>query len=425
MRLSILALLFACLTNTVQSGVAAERSLSPSRQFIIYGADASVRGAISEIGEQIKSNLLELLRRADDWKTPIVINLQWPRANLPEIPPAALYFSQIGSGLKLQLDLTIGRELDRAAVERELLRTILLEMIYRNETEIAVGAVYVEPPNWLVDGLLALTPGGDRAPLREALSVTEKRVSLEEFLRQRGELFDSPARLVYRAYSFALVRVLVDGTDGRAHLARYIDNLSRASTDPLADLKAQFPEVAGDDGEKIWKAKIAGLSGGQSGGLLTFAETERKLDNLLRGKPPGLQKPDGTLQFEDFLRVKPSRVQEAALRKLSQDLLLLAAHGNPAMRPLVQESQQIAAQVVAGKRQKLAERLARVNATRAKIVARMSAIDDYMNWCEATKLKTPSGAFADYLRAAGDPRNQQRRRNDALSIYLDAIEEQF
>lgn len=95
------------------------------------------------------------------------------------------------------------------------------------------------------------------------------------------------------------------------------------------------------------------------------------------------------------------------------------------MRPLVQEYQQIAAQLVAGKRQKLAERLARVNATRAKIVARMSAIDDYMNWCEATKLKTPSGAFADYLRAAGDQRNQQRRRNDALSIYLDAIEEQF
>ena len=425
MRLSILALLFACLTNTVQSGVAAERSLSPSRQFIIYGADASVRGAISEIGEQIKSNLLGLLRRADDWKTPIVINLQWPQANLPEIPPAALYFSQTGSGLKLQLDLTIGRELDRAPVERELLRTILLEMIYRNETEIAVGAAYVAPPNWLVDGLLALTPGGDRAPLTEALSVAEKSVSLEEFLRQQPELFDSPARLVYRAYSFALVRLLVDGTDGRAHLARYIDNLSRASTDPLADLKAQFPEVAGDDGEKIWKAKIAGLSGGQSSGLLTFAETERRLDNLLRGKPSGLQKPDGTLQFEDFLRVKPSRAQEAALRKLSQDLLLLAAHGNPVMRPLVQEYQQIAAQLVAGKRQKLAERLARVNATRAKIVERMSAIDDYMNWCEATKLKTPSGAFADYLRAAGDQRNQQRRRNDALSIYLDAIEEQF
>src|SRR5713101_5018292 len=133
---------------------ALERSVSPSRQFIVYGADTSVRGAISELAEQTKANLIALLRRADDWKTPVVINLQWPQANLPEIPRAALHFSQTGSGLKLQLDLIIGREVDRTAVERELLQTILLEMIYRIEPEIVPGTAYMEPPNWLMDGLL-------------------------------------------------------------------------------------------------------------------------------------------------------------------------------------------------------------------------------------------------------------------------------
>jgi hypothetical protein len=424
MRLSILALVLACLTNAAQNGVAAERSVSPSRQFVIYGADTSVRGAISDLAEQTKTNLLALLRRTDDWKTPIVINLQWPQANLPEIPPAALRFSQTGSGLKLQLDLTIGRELDRAAIERELLRTILLEMIYRSETGIAAGEAYVEPPNWLVDGVLALTPGRRRTSLVEALSLAEKSVCLEEFLRQRSELLDSPARLVYRAYSLALVRLLVSEADGRAHLARYIDNLSRA-TDPLTDLSAQFPTLAGDGGEKIWRATIAGLRVAQSNELLTFAETERELDKLLRAKSSESPKPGKTLQLENFLRAKPSRAQETALKKLSQDLLLLAAHANPVMRPLVQEYQQIAAQLVAGKHQKLAERLARVKATRAKMAARMGQIDDYMNWCEATKLKTPSGAFADYLRAAGNARDLKPRRQDALSVYLDALDEQF
>ena len=80
---------------------------------------------------------------------------------------------------------------------------------------------------------------------------------------------------------------------------------------------------------------------------------------------------------------------------------------------------------MAGKHRKLVERLARVKATRAKMAARMSDIDDYMNWCEATKLKTPSGAFADYLRAAGSARELKPRRQDALSVYLDALEEQF
>ena len=91
-----------------------QRSVSPSRQFILYGADARLRGAVSELAETTKGNLLELLRQPDGWRTPIIVNLQLPQATRPEIPPAALRFSQTGFGLKLQLDLTIAPELDAA-----------------------------------------------------------------------------------------------------------------------------------------------------------------------------------------------------------------------------------------------------------------------------------------------------------------------
>ncbi len=64
-------------------------SVSPSREFVIYGADAKLRGTISELAEQTKSNLLALLRQRDEWKTPVIINLQPQQANLPEIPPTA------------------------------------------------------------------------------------------------------------------------------------------------------------------------------------------------------------------------------------------------------------------------------------------------------------------------------------------------
>src|SRR5207249_10981633 len=147
------------------------RSVSPSRQFIIYASSAALRGAVSELAEQTKANLLALLRQPDRWKTAIVINLQPEQANLPEIPPAELRLSQTGSGMKLQLDLTIAQNLDASLMERELLRAILLEMIYRKESDIAPGVAFVEPPDWLLDGVLALTPGRDRAPLVEALSV--------------------------------------------------------------------------------------------------------------------------------------------------------------------------------------------------------------------------------------------------------------
>src|SRR6266480_6075301 len=183
--------LFAIANWQLIYGAQSEHSTSPSRQFMIYGADAKVRGAISGLGEQTKINLLGLLRQRDDWKTPVVVNLQPQQANLPEIPPADLRFSQTGFGIKLQLDLTISKNLDVSLVERELLRAILLEMIYRNQPHVTAGAVLVEPPDWLIAGALALAPGRDRGPLIEAVANTEKPLPLEKFLRQRPGFLDS------------------------------------------------------------------------------------------------------------------------------------------------------------------------------------------------------------------------------------------
>jgi hypothetical protein len=400
------------------------RSVSPSRQFIIYGTNTTLRGAVSELAEQTKANLLALLRQPDGWKTPIVVNLQSAQANLPEIPPAALRFSQTGFGLKLQFDLTIGENIDATLVERELLRAILLEMIYRSEPDVAPGTAFVEPPDWLLEGVLALTPGRDRGPLVEALLVSVKRMSLEKFLQQRPVLVDSPGRLLYRAYSLSLVQLLVGGIDGHSRLARYIHNLSRASNDPLADLKAQFP-LLGENAEKTWQSAVTRLGDAQSYQLLTFAESEQRLSELLRVKTPDAAKSPKQTQLSELAQRKPSVAEKMALNELSQNLVLFTIRANPVMRPIVREYQQIAAQLARGKRKRIIERLARLQMTHTKLVARMNDVDDYMNWFEATQSSSGSGVFADYLKAAGDSQIPAPRRRDALSVYLDSLAEQF
>lgn len=400
------------------------RSVSPSRQFIIYASSAALRGAVSELAEQTKANLLALLRQPDRWKTPIIVNLQPEQANLPEIPPAALRFSQTGFGLKLQLDLTIGESIDAALVERELLRAILLEMIYRSEPDVAPGTAFVEPPDWLLDGVLAITPGRDRGPLVEALSVSDKQMSLEEFLRQRPALLDSPGRLLYRAYSLSLVELLVNGTDGRSRLGRYIDNLSHASNDPFVDLKAQFPSL-GHNVEKTWQSALARPGGAQNYQLLTFAESEQRLDELLRVKIPDAGNSSKQVEFSELAQRTLSAGEKLALGQVSEKLVLFAIRANPLMRPIVREYQQIAALLARGKKKKVVKRLVRVQATRTTLAARMSDIDDYMNWFEATQSKTGSGVFVDYLRAVSESQIPAPRRRDALSVYLDSVAEQF
>ena len=391
---------------------------------MIYGADAKVRGAVSGLAEQTKTNFLGLLRQRDDWKTPVVVNLQPQQANVPEIPTADLRFSQTGFGIKLQLDLTISKNVDVSVLERELLRAILLEMVYRKQPDITAGAVLVEPPDWLIDGALALAPGRDSGALIEAVGNTEKPLLLEKFLRQRPSLLDTTGRTLYRAYAFALVQMLLEGKSGGAELAKYIDHLSDSSNDPLADLKAQFPLLS-DNAERTWQLTLNRLKSLQTFRLLTFAESERRLDELLRLKMSESNKPVKLVRLEELAQRKPSASEKMTLDQLKRDLLFFVPQSNPVLRPIGREYQEIVALLALGKRRGVPNRLSRLELTREQLAARMSEIDDYMNWFEATQMNSGSGNFTGYLKAVDQSQVPAPRRHDPLSVYVDALEDQF
>ena len=420
----IAIVLFALAQWQLIYGAQPEHSTSPSRQFVIYGADAKVRGAISGLAEQTKTNLLRLLRQRDDWKTPVVVNLQPQQANVPDIPTADLRFSQTGFGIKLQLDLTISKNVDVSLVERELLRATLLEMIYREQPHITAGAVLVEPPDWLIDGVLALTPGRDRGPLIEAIGNTGKSLPLEKFLGQRPGLVDSTGRTLYRAYSFALVQMLLDGKNGGTQLAKYIDHLSDFSNDPLEDLKTQFPLLA-DDADRTWQVALNRLKTVQTFRLLTFAESERRLDELLSLKISEPNKPVKLVRLEELAQHKLSTSEKMALDQLKRDLMFFVPQTNPVLRPIGREYQEIVALLARGKRRPVLKRLSRLDLTRQQLATRMTELDDYMNWFEATQMGSGSGNFAGYLKAVDQSQGPAPRRHDPLSVYVDALEDQF
>ena len=416
-------ILLSIFASDTRAAILKERSVSPSGQFIIYANDAGSRAAISALAERTKLNFLAFLKRRDEWKIAVVINLQPLATNVPERPATDLRFSQTENGLKLQLDLAISREMAPIAVERELARAILLEMIYRQQVGIASGDAYVDPPNWLVDGLLASAPNRSRAPLTNALSLPQRAISLSEFLDQHPDSLDSAGKELYRAYSFVLVQWLSNSWNGRVRLGRYIENLAFASNDSLADLRAAFPEI--DDWEKTWRSKIVEGKVLPDNELLTFSQSEIRLSEILSAKVRLADGREKSLSLEDLSRTKPSPGQSLALQKLGRQLLLLAARANPVLRPVIQEYQQAVGQLALGKNRGALMRLTALKTLRAKLCARMSEIDDYMNWFEAAKLETPSGMFEDYLKSGNDERAQAPKRADSLSVYLDAVEQQF
>jgi hypothetical protein len=416
-----------CVLACAHSGFCAPpaRSVSTSRQFLVYGTDIRLRAAICDLAERTKGDVLRLSDQRDEWTTPIVVNPRYPQANLPEAPRAALSFGQTGFGLKLQLDLTISSNTRQPEIRRELLRVILLEMMYRHQTDLPAGTCYVPPPDWLLDGIAPRQSDFDGEELIGVLRTPlaqRKILPLEEFLRQRADLFDVPGRSIYRAYSFALVELLVQNPAGRHCLARFIASLPAGANDALAGLRAFFPEL--NDAEKVWRLHLAQLVAGQSFQLLSARETAEKLAELLvlRMRDAGPERNYRLEEFPKFIRDASSKL---SLARCSEDLRTLGARANPIYSPLLNEYEKAAKLLGRGKTSGIAKRLVRLNATRDEIASRVQKIDDYMNWFEATKPREPSGAFADYLKAAELTVQPERRRRDPISVYLDVFETQF
>jgi hypothetical protein len=426
-----LGLIVLCLFVFNSAMVAAEpgRSVSTSRQFVVYGPELRLRGAICDLAEQTKRDLLQLIDQRDEWTTPIVINVQYPQANLPETPRAVLHFSQTGLGLKLQLDLLVAAGVTHPQVRCEILRAILLERMYRGHPDVPAGTTYVPPPDWLLDGIPAQQSdsGSSGAVDLLAAPVSAKKIlSLADFLRQRPDLLDAPGRSLYRAFSIALVELLLHGPEGRHHLARFITDLPSASNDPMADLGSHFPELfdANGSAQQTWTAFIAQLAATTGYQLFGAQETERALDELLlvRITNAGSEKQFPLNNFANFIRMASAK---PALVALSRELSILSARANPIYQPIILEYAEIATLLARGKTKRIAQRLAGVKLARRSVAVQRQKIDDYMNWFEATKSRGPSGAFDDYMRAAELATQREPTRRDPISLYLDALETQF
>lgn len=417
-----------CAFGAVPVAKPAEHSISTSRQFIVYGTDVAVRGAICDLAEGTKRELLTLLGQRDNWTTPIVINAQYPRANLPESPSLSVDLAQTGFGLKLQLDLVIHSAVSRADIRRELLRALILEMIYRAQPTIPAGTAYVSPPDWFLEGVPAQQSDLSRDRVTAILAVpvaTNNLLSFERFLAQRRELLDAPTRKIYRAYSFALVDLLSRGPDGPHRLAQLILDLPASLNDPIAELRSHFPGLfESDRAQATWEKQIARLASDQPYHLLGSAETERRLDEILRLK---IVDGDGEKiyhlkQFPIFLKQKPAKRR---LESLGQELRVLATRAHPVYAPIIADYAEVLVLLLRGKTLDVPRRLERLQNSRKAIAWQMRRIDDYLNWFEATSLAGPSGEFADYLKAAKRAAEPERSKHDPISVYLDALEMQF
>ena len=387
-------------------------STSTSGQFVVSGSDFRVRGAICNLAEGAKEEVLRLLDQRDRWTRPILIRLQAPQSNQPETPLQRLQIAQTGFGFRFQLDLELAAEMSSREIRHQLSRSVLLEMMYRDVSNLREGTMYRQPPEWILDGLETTMA----IPELAAQLNTSRVFSIEGFFREPASSLDLLGRTIYRAYAVALLRRLTQLPDGRHRLGRFIADLHGGSDDPFAIFHQHFGELfeTKDGSPKVWLSEIIPLSPIKSAGLLTAVESERILNELLARN---LETPAGAV----------SRLPQSRFISLQGNLRELACQANPIYRPLIFEYESVVLRFARRKTKGTAERLAQLAASRKRIGHRMRKIDDYLNWFEAAKADRASGLFADFLKAADalDNKPERQRQGDSISVYLDAVEALF
>ena len=176
--------------------------------------------------------------------------------------------------------------------------------------------------------------------------------------------------------------------------------------------------------EKTWRENIPRVASERRFALLTFTATSEQLDECLLTKVAQDREKKNSLTLDETVRASRPNINTVSAKKLGERLMLLTTRAHPLLRPIVVDYQLAAESVTRKKSHGVAKRLANSKALREKIAVRMSEVDDFMNWFEATQAKTASGAFRDYLHASANNDAIPRRR-DALSVYLDALETQL
>jgi hypothetical protein len=142
-------------------------------------------------------------------------------------------------------------------------------------------------------------------------------------------------------------------------------------------------------------------------------------------KTSDAKKQEKLVRLEELAQHKLSASEKITLDQLKRDLMYLVPQTNPVLRPIGREYQEMVELLARGKRRGLTKRLSRLEQIRQQLTARMTEIDDYMNWFEATQMNSGSGNFTGYLKAADQSQVPAPRRHDPLSVYVDALEDQF
>lgn len=430
-RALIAAVLSAAALATSQAVDLTKKTVSSTRQFIVYCEDPAVRSRIASFAEDVKADVLKLLGEHDSGgKHPIVITIQPVTAETAALPPVTFGVYGFTGGFKIGIDVRIGDNPAAANFQRHLVRALLIEYAYRHKPKVVRAEErYTEPPWWLIEGAVQMSRSRDTgvdAEFFRRLVEVNKLPPIDQFLAQRPTNFADAAQAIDRACAMCLLQLLLEQPDGRANLARMLRRLPDGVPNQVELLTREFPTLSTEKSlQRWWTLNLARFSAADRYKGLSPEETDAQLAMLVQFDLPvgkeGSRRTYTLAQFDEFLKNPASR---AALLHGQAAIVTLSTQGSALYRPILAEYEQIFALLARGKSRGIKDRIRKVEEYRETVLRQTVDIADYLNWYEATQVDERSNAFDGYMKVAKEL-EKPLPRHDPITEYLDQVEREF
>jgi hypothetical protein len=450
-------------------GEALRRSTSASGQFVVYADSLDLRGRFCIFAETIRKQLYTFLGASGSmqWSSPIVIRIVRDDEN-PDAPDRgvhAIIRPYDFGGWLLQLEIFLDAvDFSREHLEEELIRLLLAERILHHaDPEMIEQRRQRILPDWLHHGIVGVIRYRlEGRPSDTFLAVWKagNPLDIDAILDGEHARLDGLSRRVFEASSTGLVHALQRQRQGRLCLRQLIGNLGREELAARAQLAKYFPELnaSADAIAKWWALEMAALAEGSAFERLSAKQTETRLAEILTitfidqdrsERQPGLlasllgrnrstpsnqagntEAPATSLRrsidLRDIAELDEHPRREAILLNEVEDLLALNLRSFPLYQPIIAAYVELVSAASQGKRiRQLAAHLSELEGWRESVLTRVERSEHLLDYLEATQTRHVSSQFDDYLRLMESFEVPIQPRSDAISRYLDAIEDEW
>ncbi|MEM0897394.1 MAG: hypothetical protein AAGJ79_10975 [Verrucomicrobiota bacterium] len=438
-----------------------QRSISTTRQFVIYGSDLAERARFSAFAESLKEQVTAILGRDDFQPLSIVIRLIEIPGDVATGPLVKSSAEQVQGAYRFTLGVKLVPELSMETVERELLEVLLFEQILRQSGKAGAEKAHrLRIPPWMVDGLhgaIRFRTTGRKDRFFRQLFNSGQIMSVPEILRCDLAGKTSVEKLAFEASATGLVLALLGQPGGSTKFQLMLRDLLDFDGRDEAVLLVRFPELGAtpESMDKWWALELAALAEPSPLDIMTIIETEAALQQALfvivpvdakttdeerkrwlkwprktpttpvandqKNRPTvpvPLQEIETILYIAESERGQYLEANKAALNKLRR-------RAYPLYRPLIDEYTSVIDKLAKGEKKKLPETLERLTGKRTSLLKISQEVQDLLHWSEVNQPVRDPARFSDFHQAIKDIEETLPSRDDAISEYLDALEAEW